>query len=259
MNILDTIILSKHKEVALKKETTPISKLERSFLYGRTTTSLAKSLQQSKRGIIAEFKRRSPSKPKINATADVQEVVKGYQKAGVSGISLLTDTEFFGGSLQDLLLARVPTPLPILRKDFIVDPYQIYEAKSYGADAILLIAAALTKTQLKEYSTLAKQLKLDVLLEVHNEDELKKSLHPTVDMIGVNNRDLKIFTTSIETSKRLASYIPNDFVKVSESGINDPEAIKTLKQYGFEGFLIGEHFMKQEQPGNAAFKFITQL
>jgi indole-3-glycerol phosphate synthase len=259
MNILDTIILSKHKEVALKKETAPISKLERSFLYGRTTTSLAKSLHQSKHGIIAEFKRRSPSKPRINATADVQEVVQGYQKAGVSGISLLTDTEFFGGSLQDLLLARVPTPLPILRKDFIVDPYQIYEAKSYGADAILLIAAALTKTQLKEFSALAKELKLDVLLEVHSEEELKKSLHPTVDMIGVNNRDLKTFTTSIETSKRLASFIPNDFVKVSESGINDPEAIKSLKQYGFEGFLIGEHFMKQEQPGEAALQFITQL
>lgn len=259
MNILDTIIQSKHKEVALKKEAVPITKLERSFLYARTTNSLAQNLRDAKHGIIAEFKRRSPSKPKINLHADVQEVVKGYQNAGASGISLLTDTEFFGGSLQDLLLARVPTPLPILRKDFIVDPYQIYEAKSYGADAILLIAAALTKKQLKEYSTLAKQLKLDVLLEVHNEDELKKSLHTTVDMIGVNNRDLKTFTTSIETSKHLAPFIPDDFVKVSESGINNPEAIKSLKQYGFQGFLIGEHFMKQAQPGNAAAQFITKL
>jgi len=259
MNILDTIIQSKHQEVALKKTTFPIAKLEGSFLYNRATSSLAENLRKSEHGIIAEFKRRSPSKPKINTKAQVQEVVKGYQNAGVSGISLLTDTEFFGGSLQDLLMARVPTPLPILRKDFIVDPYQIYEAKSYGADAILLIAAALTEKQLKEYSKLAKELGLDVLLEVHNQDELKRSLHPTVDMIGVNNRDLKTFTTSIENSKRLAPLIPNDFVKVSESGINDPEAIKTLKQFGFQGFLIGEHFMKQEQPGDAAFQFISQL
>lgn len=259
MNILDTIIQSKHKEVALKKETAPVSKLKSSFLYKRSTSSLAKSLLNSDHGIIAEFKRRSPSKPKINTKADVQEVVKGYENAGASGISLLTDTEFFGGSLQDLLMARIPTPLPILRKDFIVDPYQIYEAKSYGADAILLIAAALTETQLKDYSALAKELNLDVLLEIHNEEELKKSLHPTVDMIGVNNRNLKTFITSIETSKTLAPLIPDEFVKVSESGINDPEAIKSLKPFGFKGFLIGEQFMKHQHPGDAATQFIQQL
>jgi len=186
-------------------------------------------------------------------------VAVGYENAGVSGMSVLTDTKYFGGSLDDLLLARSVVDFPLLRKEFIIDPYQIYEAKAYGADAILLIAAVLSEVELKELSQLAKSLHLDVLLEIHNEEELNRSMHPTVDMIGVNNRDLKTFSVSIETSKRLSLKIPKQFVKVSESGISSPAAINELKEYGFQGFLIGETFMKTTNPGESAGQFISEL
>ena len=179
--------------------------------------------------------------------------------AGASGISILTDTQFFGGSLDDLLLARKTVSLPILRKEFIVEEYQIYEAKASGADAILLIAASLSKQEIRDFSILAKQLQLDVLVEIHNEAELEKSVHATVDIIGVNNRNLKTFEVSIENSIRLSEKIPSEFVKISESGINSVENVKELKKYGFEGFLIGEHFMKTENPGNALKDFISKL
>ena len=259
MNILDKIIADKRKEVDLKKSIIPSSQLEQSVLFNRSCTSLTKTLKNSATGIIAEHKRRSPSKDTINQNTNVGLVAKGYQNAGVCGMSVLTDIKYFGGSLEDLLLARASATMPLLRKEFIVNEYQILEAKAFGADAILLIAAVLTKTEIKIFSELAKTLGLDVLLEVHNEEELQKSIMPSLDMLGVNNRNLKTFEVNLETSKRLSNQIPDEFVKVSESGISAIEAIKDLKQYGYQGFLIGENFMKTNDPGNSAMAFIKNL
>ncbi|WP_203257836.1 indole-3-glycerol phosphate synthase TrpC [Hyunsoonleella ulvae] len=259
MNILDKITLDKRKEVELRKSLIPISQLEQSVLFERPTVSLANSLKNSKTGIIAEHKRRSPSKSVINNSLNVQDVAKGYESAGVCGMSVLTDGKYFGGSLDDLLTARASCSLPLLRKEFIVDEYQILEAKAYGADVILLIAAILTKDEIKQFSEFAKSLKLDVLLEVHNEEELHKSIMPSLDMLGVNNRNLKTFEVSLETSKNLSTVIPDDFVKVSESGISNINAIKELQPYGYQGFLIGENFMKTDNPGESTTEFIKSL
>ena len=258
MNILDKIIADKFKEVELKKSLIPVSQLENSVLFNRKCISLAENLRNGS-GIIAEHKRRSPSKDVINQNLNVQDVVKGYEEAEVSGISVLTDGKYFGGSLEDLLYARASVKTPILRKEFMIDEYQIMEAKAYGADAILLIAAVLTEKQLIYLADSAKKLGMDVLLEIHNEEELQKSLKVKADMIGVNNRNLKTFEVSIDNSKNLAKLIPNDFVKVSESGISNTRAIADLKNYGYEGFLIGENFMKTNDPGAAAKEFITEL
>lgn len=258
MTILERIIQDKHKEVALRKGLIPISQLERSALFERPTVSLAKAIKNGS-GIIAEHKRRSPSKSVINNSLSVQDVARGYENAGASGMSVLTDGKYFGGSLDDLILARASTNFPILRKEFIVDQYQILEAKAYGADAILLIAATLSRKQLQEFSRFAKSLGLDVLCESHNEEELQKSIMPSVDMLGINNRNLKTFAVSLETSKELIKRIPDEFVKISESGISSIEAIKELQPHGFEGFLIGENFMKTEDPGESARKFIKSL
>ncbi|PKA83576.1 indole-3-glycerol phosphate synthase [Ulvibacter sp. MAR_2010_11] len=259
MTILDKIIAYKHKEVAARKKAFPIATLEHSTLFRRETTSLAEAIKNSSTGIIAEHKRRSPSKSVINEHVFIDEVAKGYEDAGVCGISVLTDTNFFGGSLDDFLVARSVVKLPLLRKEFIIDPYQIYEAKAYGADAILLIAAVLDPHQLNTFSTLAKNLQLDVLLEVHNVEELEKSILPTVDMIGVNNRNLKTFEVSLERSKELSTLIPSNFVKISESGISAPEAIHALRQHGYQGFLMGENFMKHANPEQSAGEFIKSL
>ncbi|WP_243472670.1 indole-3-glycerol phosphate synthase TrpC [Winogradskyella sp. MH6] len=259
MNILDKIVIDKRKEVALRKSLIPLKQLETSVLFERSTISLSQSLKNSTSGIIAEHKRRSPSKAVINQSLNVQDVSKGYKDAGVCGMSVLTDGKYFGGSLDDLLIARASCNLPLLRKEFIIDTYQIVEAKAYGADVILLIAAILTKEEIKQFSELAKSLDLDVLLEVHNLDELQKSIIPTIDMLGVNNRNLKTFEVSLETSKALSNHIPNDFVKVSESGISSVDAIKELQPYGYKGFLIGENFMKTDNPGLSATEFINTL
>lgn len=259
MNILDNIVADKRKEVDLKKSLIPVSQLEQSVLFERKTTSLANKLRNSKSGIIAEHKRRSPSKSTINQNLNVQDVAKGYEDAGVCGMSVLTDLKYFGGALDDLLLARASCNLPLLRKEFIIDEYQILEAKAYGADVILLIAAILTREDIKKYSEFAKSLQLDVLLEVHNEEELHKSIIPSLDMLGVNNRNLKTFDVSLEISKTLSEIIPNEFVKVSESGISTIEAIKELQPFGFQGFLIGENFMKMDDPGKSATQFIKKL
>ena len=259
MNILDKITLDKRNEVALRKQLIPTSQLELSVLFGRQTVSLANNLRNSRSGIIAEHKRRSPSKSVINNNLNVQDVAKGYQDAGVCGMSVLTDGKYFGGSLDDLLTARASCNLPLLRKEFIIDEYQMLEAKAYGADVILLIAAILSRDEIKQFSEFAKSLNLDVLLEVHNEEELHKSIMPSLDMLGVNNRNLKTFEVSLETSKLLSTQIPNDFVKVSESGISSVEAIKELQPFGYQGFLIGENFMKTDNPGASATDFINQL
>jgi indole-3-glycerol phosphate synthase len=259
MNILDKIVIDKRKEVNLRKSLIPVSQLEQSVLFDRQTYSLAQNLRVSKSGIIAEHKRRSPSKSVINQDLNVQDVARGYENAGVCGMSVLTDVKYFGGAIDDLLIARASCNLPLLRKEFIIDEYQILEAKAYGADVILLIAAILTKAEIKQFSEFAKRLNLDVLLEVHNEEELHKSIMPSLDMLGVNNRNLKTFEVSLETSKLLSDQIPNDFVKVSESGISSVDAIKELQPYGYQGFLIGENFMKTDNPGESAKKFINQL
>lgn len=259
MNILDRIVIDKRKEVDIRKSIIPLTQLETSVLFHRETNSLVNRLRQSNSGIIAEHKRRSPSKSVINQDLNVQDVADGYENAGVCGMSVLTDGKYFGGSLDDLLVARASCDLPLLRKEFIIDEYQILEAKAYGADVILLIAAILDRNEIKQFSELSKSLNLNVLLEIHNEEELHKSIMPSLDMLGVNNRDLKTFQVSLETSKKLSTKIPDDFVKVSESGISSTSAIKELQPYGYKGFLIGENFMKTDNPGKEAETFIKAL
>lgn len=259
MNILDKIVADKRKEVDLKKSLITLPQLEASVMMERTSVSLAASLRKSNTGIIAEHKRRSPSKSVINQNLNVQDVAKGYANAGVCGMSVLTDGKYFGGSLDDLVLARASVNIPLLRKEFIIDEYQIVEAKAYGADVILLIAAILSREEIKTLSETAKSMGLDVLLEVHNEEELQKSIMPSLDMLGVNNRNLKTFEVSLDTSKSLSEQIPDDFVKVSESGISSIGAIQELKEFGYKGFLIGENFMKTDDPGTSAKAFIDEL
>ena len=259
MTILDNIVAHKRSEVGLKKSQTPISQLEQSPLFSRATYSLKTNLMNSPSGIIAEHKRKSPSKAVINNSLNLIDVAKGYENAGVSGMSVLTDEKYFGGTLEDLKTARNTCNLPLLRKEFIINEYQIIEAKASGADLILLIAAILTKDEIKSYSELAKSLGMEILLEVHNLEELEKSMMPSLDMIGVNNRNLKTFEVNLDISKSLSDRIPDDFVKVSESGISNVAAIKDLKTYGYQGFLIGENFMKTSNPGNSASQFINEL
>ena len=242
MNILDKIVADKYREVELKKSIFPVSQLENSILFERDTVSLATNLKNSSTGIIAEHKRRSPSKSVINHSLNVQDVAKGYEDASVSGISVLTDGKYFGGSLEDLFYARASVKIPILRKDFIIDEYQILEAMAFGGDVVLLIAAVLEKEELKRLANFAKNLGLDVLLEVHNLEELQKSIEANVDMIGVNNRNLKTFEVDIANSKELAAKIPDEFVKVSESGISSPEAIADLKKLRISGISRGRKF-----------------
>ncbi len=259
MTILDKIVADKLREIALKKSVITTTELENATLFSKPTISLSNALRQVDFGIIAEHKRRSPSKSNINHSFTVEEVAKGYDKAGVSGISVLTDSKYFGGSLDDLLLARAAVSIPILRKEFIIDEYQILEAKAHGADVILLIASILTKAAIKNLSEFAKSLGLEVLLEVHNLEEVEKSLMPSLDLIGVNNRNLATFEVSLATSKSLSEAIPNDFVKISESGISSVTDAVSLLNYGYKGFLIGENFMKTENPGMSAAAFITGM
>ncbi len=259
MTILDKIINNKRQEVLLKKSIIPISQLENSVLFDNTTISLSNNLRTSTSGIIAEHKRRSPSKGEINYNLNIKEVVKGYQNAGASGISILTDGTYFGGSLDDLLLARALVKLPLLRKEFIIDEYQVIESKAFGADVILLIASILTQKEIKNLSELAQSLALEVLLEIHDEAELNKSLLPSLNMIGVNNRNLKTFEVDLEISTKLASKIPSDFVKVSESGIESIASIKNLQKFDYQGFLIGENFMKSTHFDTNVKEFISKL
>jgi indole-3-glycerol phosphate synthase len=235
-----------------------IDELQQSDLFMRSTFSLKDFLlDETKTGIIAEFKRQSPSKGIINGTADVLEVTKAYTLNGASCLSVLTDEHFFGGSEQDLRKARV-NDIPILRKDFIIDEYQIVEARSMGADVILLIAACLTPERVKELATFAKSIQLEVLLEIHSEEELQHICDET-ELVGVNNRDLKTFTVDINRSIELSKKIPDNKIKIAESGINDIETIRIFRQAGFKGFLIGENFMKQPDPTIAFAIFVKQL
>lgn len=260
MTILDKIVERKKQEVALAKAKVSTELLQQYPLFNRKCYSFKDAiLDPQKTGIIAEFKRASPSKGLINGQSSVQEVVLGYEKSGASAVSVLTDSDFFQGSLQDLTQAREVLSIPLLRKEFIVDTYQITEAKAYGADIILLIAACLSPNQVKEYSTYAKSLGLNVLLEVHNQDELVTNTFPSIDAIGVNNRNLKDFSVSLEHSYDLVNKIPDEYMKISESGISVPSTIKDLKNRGFNGFLIGENFMKTNNPTKAIREFIAEI
>ncbi len=259
MNILEEIIAFKKKEVDERKKHTTISALMAAELYARTHIGFKEALEKNgASGIIAEFKRQSPSKGVINNTSKIKDVIKAYDNNGASAISVLTDNRFFGGSTNDLITARSIADVPILRKDFMVDEYQLHEAKAMGADVILLIAAALSLKKVAELAGIAKQMHLQVLLEIHNEEELKY-LNDDIDVVGVNNRNLKTFEVSLQTSLDLIEKIPKQFTPVSESGISTVENIITLQQAGFKGFLIGENFMKEPDPAIAFAAFINQL
>ncbi len=256
MTILDEIITYKRKEVAARAETHPIKLLEQSLYFQSECVSLKHYIKrEDKSGIIAEFKRKSPSKGMINEYANVEKVAIGYMQAGASALSVLTDNHFFGGKNEDLTTARKFNFCPILRKDFTVSEYQIIEAKSIGADAILLIAAVLSKEEIKQFTTLAHNLGLEVLLEVHTQEELDKYI-PEIKLVGINNRNLKTFNVDFENSIQLAQQLPKETVKIAESGINNPTNIIELKQHGFDGFLIGENFMKTASPELECKRFI---
>ena len=258
MNILDTIIARKKTEVASRKQQTSVAQLEKGKLFDNETLSLKKFLlDENKTGIIAEFKRKSPSKGIINNKATVEEVTAAYAKYGASGISILTDEEFFGGTLIDLLAATI-NEVPLLRKDFMIDEYQLIEAKAFGAEVILLIAACLTPATVKQMAATAKSIGLEVLLEIHNDEELRH-ICDEVDLVGVNNRNLKTFEVNIQTSLDLINKIPKDKIVIAESGISDVDTIVTLRSAGFKGFLIGENFMKQPDPSVAFADFVNQL
>jgi len=257
--ILDTIIEHKRKEVAEQKSLHPVKLLEKSIYFHSPVVSLVKYLKNpQKTGIIAEFKRKSPSKGDINPHAEVARVTIGYMMAGASALSVLTDNHFFGGSNADLTIARDHNFCPVLRKEFIVDEYQVLEARAIGADAILLIAAVLTKDEVKNLAALAKSLGLEVLMEIHNTEELEK-ITPGLDVIGINNRNLKDFSVSIDHSLDLFEKIPSEFLRISESGITHPEKIQQLRAHGFDGFLIGEAFMRHARPEHAFAEFVKKL
>lgn len=258
-NILNTIIAHKREEVARKKELFPVKLLESSLYFPTPTVSLKQYLRrEDKLGIIAEFKRKSPSKGNINPYASVEQVSIGYMQAGASALSVLTDEKFFGGKNADLTEARRFNFCPILRKDFVVDEYQIIEARSIGADAILLIAACLDKARLQTLTDFAQSLGLEVLVELHSAEELAK-LPANADVVGVNNRDLKTFEVSIRHSLELLPKLPEHMVKISESGISEPDAIVELKRAGFDGFLIGEYFMNADRPHDRCREFIQRV
>lgn len=258
MNILEKIVANTRLEIAERKASVSITDLENQEYFSRTPLK-AKQFFSDRSGIIAEFKRQSPSKGIINPTTNVETITNGYSNAGASMLSVLADEKFFGGSMEYVKRARAVNDIPVLRKDFIVDEYQIIEAKAIGADAILLIAGCLDHIELKTLGQFAHSLGLSVLMEVHNQEELDKCLNPYIDLLGVNNRNLKTFDVSIETSISLVEQIPNEFIKVSESGLKDANTIKELKKYGYEGFLIGETFMKTENPADTLAKLIEQL
>jgi indole-3-glycerol phosphate synthase len=259
MNILDNIIATKQIEVEQKKKLVPIEDLETFPHFHSTCNSLVSQLlNETSTGIIAEFKRKSPSKGVINDTVQIGPVVEAYDTHGATGISILTDENYFGGANDDIIYARNIVRVPILRKDFIIDEYQIVEAKAIGASVILLIAACLTPKRVKELAFFAKRLSLEVLLEIHNEDELKH-ISNEVDIVGVNNRDLKTFTVDINRSLELSDLIPTEKIRISESGISNVNSIVTLRQAGFKGFLIGENFMKEPDPAIAFADFVNHL
>lgn len=259
MDILEKIVAHKQKEVTERKSLYPAKLLEKSIYFKTPSVSFRKYiLREDKNGIIAEFKKKSPSQGFINPYAEVEKVSIGYMQAGASALSVLTDTEFFGGKNADLTEARKFNFCPILRKDFIIDEYQLIEAKSIGADVVLLIAECLEKKQLKQLAETAKNLGLEVLMEIHSAEQLNK-LNPFVDAVGVNNRNLKTFEVSIENSLKLIEGIPDSMVKISESGLSKADSVVRLKKAGYQGFLVGTHFMHTANPAKACAAFIHEI
>ena len=258
MSILDDIISFKRQEVEKSKKDVGLDELEKREFFSREIISLKQSLlDETRTGIIAEFKRRSPSKGIINNAADVNKVTTAYVQGGASALSILTDEYFFGGSESDLLRARIHE-IPILRKDFIVDKYQLVESRAMGADVILLIAACLSPKEVRDLAAFAKELDLEVLLELHGENELAH-VCDEIDLVGINNRNLKTFEVDIERSLSMANKIPAGKIRIAESGISKIENIKLFREHGFKGFLMGEHFMKQADPGRAFEEFVSKL
>jgi indole-3-glycerol phosphate synthase len=256
MTILGNIIENKKKELSLLKKLTSISDLEKALFFDRKVISLTENLlDKGKTGIVAEFKRKSPSRGIINSYSQVEEVTTGYFAEGASGISILTDTQFFGGSKADILQVREKGVFPVLRKDFIIDEYQVIESKSIGADVILLIAAILTEKEVARFSALARSLGMEVVLEIHDPAELSK-VNSHINIIGVNNRNLKTFEVNTEISERLIKEIPDGFLKISESGITSGNIIEKLRFSGYNGFLIGDKFMSSADPVMAFSEFV---
>lgn len=258
MDLLDKIIAFKRNELKLRKTAIPVSDLENSTFFGREMISFHKALEKPGPSIIGEFKRKSPSKGEINFGSEVEEVARGYEAAGIRAMSILTDSEFFGGENSDLQKVAGFANIPLLRKEFIVDEYQIIESKSIGASAILLIASVLNKKEINRFIELASDLGLNVLFEIHDEKDLDK-LNDRIKIIGVNNRNLKTFDVSTENSMKLLNLLPSDCLKVAESGFKSSKEVNILYSLGYKAFLIGENFMKSEDPGKAAEKFINEL
>ena len=259
MNTLEKIVFEKRKQVKEDKTLYPVELLERSIYFKSECVSLKKYLlRDDKNGIISEIKKQSPALGPINPHIKVEKLSIGYMQAGASALSVLTDKKFFGGSNADLTTARKFNFCPILRKEFVIDEYQVIEAKSIGADAILLIAAILSKDEIAQFTDLAHKLGMEVLLELHAEKELEK-VYERVDVLGVNNRNLETMKIDIATSRTMAKLIPAGFIKISESGIEDPNIVMELKQLGYNGFLIGGYFMKHPEPEKACAEFIQQI
>ncbi|MBK6834765.1 MAG: indole-3-glycerol phosphate synthase TrpC [Bacteroidetes bacterium] len=259
MNILEKIVLEKRKQVNEEKQLFPTQLLEKSIHFSSKCVSMKKYLlREDKNGIIAEIKKKSPAKGLLHPNCNVEKLSIGYMQAGASALSVLTDKNFFGGSNADLAIARKFNYCPILRKDFVIDEYQIIEAKSIGADTILLIASILSKEEIASFTLLAQQLGMEVILEIHNESELEK-ICPNLNIIGVNNRNLETMSIDVSTSIQLANKIPREFLKISESGIESAETISTLKSFGYKGFLIGSHFMRHPQPQIACVELISEI
>ncbi|WP_223600325.1 indole-3-glycerol phosphate synthase TrpC [Chryseobacterium sp. GVT01B] len=257
MTILDKIIERKKEEVAGAKSRISLDRLKNTGFFGRKTHSLKESIK-NRSGIIAEFKRQSPSKGIINNSVEPLEVVSAYENFGASGISILTDHDFFGGNLNDIVSVRNDINIPILRKDFMIDEYQFFEAKSIGADVILLIASCLSPAQVEEFTDLAHELNMEVLLEIHTEDELKHC-NSKIDLVGINNRNLKDFKVDLQHSVQLKNLLPKEVLSVAESGIYNLEDFQFLKEKGFDGFLMGEYFMKNTNPAKAFEDFSVQI
>ena len=257
-DILQTIVSHKRQEVRRQMEAIPLAALQYRIGDPSPRRSLKQSLAESTTGIIAEFKRRSPSKGWIKEDAEATRIPADYERAGAAALSILTDGEFFGGRLADIMAARPTTGLPILRKDFVVHPYQLYQAKLADADAVLLIAAILSPQECQDLARLAHDLGLETLLEIHHEAELDH-LNDDIDLLGVNNRCLGTFLTDVACSFRLAKLLPKDKLLVSESGLSQPDTVRRLREAGFRGFLIGENFMKEPDPGQALSRFIQSL
>ena len=259
MKILDKIVEDKKIEINKLLSNSSISKLENSHLFSRKCISLKESIKNNNSGIICEFKRRSPSNQNINYISSLSDVVSGYEEAGAAGLSILTNKKYFDGDILDIIDIRDISNLPILRKEFIISEYQVIEAKSIGSDAILLIASILSEEEIIGYSSLAKSIGLEVLLEIHSEDELYKISGDDIDIVGVNNRNLDTLEIDLNNSIELYGKIPSKFVKISESGISEVESILKLKEVGYNGFLIGEKFMKTNNPMESAYDFIKKI